>query len=142
MKIWAQLVIEVARKWWKKTHHCCTNLCAFKWNKRLQLKSFNISVRKYLFLKKVCYFRGSHFSQCFIPSTALHCSLPSGFMQIYILSNYQQCPLPLIVNSQFAVQFKVMYHSFGFVLTCGSFNRRYICFFLAKNSWWPDNSTQ
>ena len=30
MKIWAQSVIEVARKLWKKKHPCWTNLCAFR----------------------------------------------------------------------------------------------------------------
>ena len=38
-------------------------------------------------------FRGSRFSQCFILSTPPHYLLPSKVTTI--LSNYQQCPLPL-----------------------------------------------
>ena len=30
VKIWAQLVIGVARKWWQKKHPFWTNLCAFR----------------------------------------------------------------------------------------------------------------
>ena len=44
----------------------------------LQFNS-NILVRNYLFSQKLCYLRGNRFSQFFILSTALHCSLPSNF---------------------------------------------------------------
>ena len=45
---------------------------------------------------KLRYFRGSHFSQYCILSTAHHCSLPSKFFMLkIILSNYQKCPVPL-----------------------------------------------
>ena len=60
-----------------------------------------ISVKLPLLQKlHVCYFRGSCFSQCFIPSIALplHCLLPSQvFMPICIVSDYQTCSVPLKV---------------------------------------------
>ena len=47
--------------------------------------------------QNLCYFRGSRFSQCFILSTALQCSLPkSVFKLIFVSSNYQTCTFPLI----------------------------------------------
>ena len=54
--------------------HKITNLCIFevswslKWREKNGMK------------KKLCYFRGSCFSQCCILSTALHCSLPSKLL--------------------------------------------------------------
>ena len=51
VKIWAQLVIGVGRKWWKKKHPCWANLCGSDRNKRLN-KSFIILVRNYLYISK------------------------------------------------------------------------------------------
>ena len=46
--------------------------------------------------RKLRHFRGSCFSQCFIPSTSPPLLvIKKGFMIIITLSNYQQCPLPL-----------------------------------------------
>ena len=45
---------------------------------------------KLLLSQKLHYVRGSHFSQCSLPSRALHCLLPSRFLWLTIIfSNYQ-----------------------------------------------------
>ena len=49
-------------------------------NKRLLARSLLLFSEKLPLSQKRCYFRGSHFSQCFILSTALQCSLPSQFL--------------------------------------------------------------
>ena len=63
---------------------CWTMLCAFRCQKKASgLKSFICWVRNYLFSQKLCYFRGSRFSKCFILSTTLIYSQVS-----FTLSNY------------------------------------------------------
>ena len=83
VKFWAQLVIGVGRKWWKKKHPCWTNCVLSDRNKRLCIakKVFYYFSEKLPLFQNLCYFRGSRFSQCFIVlSTALQCSLPSQFL--------------------------------------------------------------
>ena len=46
-----------------------------------------------LFLKNLCYFRGSRFLQGFVLSTTLHCLLPSHFV---FFSIYQKFSVPLM----------------------------------------------
>ena len=64
----------------KKKHPYHTKLCAFRClisrPQNLNLRSRNQIRRK---LRKLRYFRGSCFSQCFILSEALHCLLPNTF---------------------------------------------------------------
>ena len=76
-----------ARAQWKKEHPCCITLCAYS---RCTIKGFSYSLCYcYLFYylseklplcQKLHYFRGSRFSQCFIPSTSPHYLLPSKFL--------------------------------------------------------------
>ena len=67
----------------------------------MNIKGFGLNVFNYWSEKlplsqKLRYFRGSRFSQCFILSTALHCSLPSFFFILTTgLSDYQKCQVPL-----------------------------------------------
>ena len=85
----------------RKKHPCCTpmlhiNLCALSCLKhRLScLKPFDILSEKLHLSQKLHYFRGSRFSQCFILSTALHCSLPSKFLcsqLFWVITNSVQC---------------------------------------------------
>ena len=66
--------------------HKITNLWKFElnrshkvvWSRGLKLE-FKYFSEKLLLCHKVCYFKGSLFSQCFIPSTTLHCLLPTKF---------------------------------------------------------------
>ena len=55
---------------------------------------FKYFSEKLLLSQKLCFFRGSRFSQCFVLSTVLRCSLPSKIL-CYVLSLYHKCPLPL-----------------------------------------------
>ena len=72
---------------WKK-HPCCLKFVLSNKNKRLQLKSFNIIVRNYLFLINYVTSEGvvSH-NVLYSQSTVLHCLLPiilplfSGFKE-------------------------------------------------------------
>ena len=79
---WVQLVVEVANIiMWRKKHPCHTKLCAFRClisrpQNRI-LRSLNQIRGKLIIFQKLRFFRGSHFSQCFILSTAPHFSLPS-----------------------------------------------------------------
>ena len=82
VNILAQLVIEVARYviMEEKTPNCHTKLCAVRClsvgPQNLILRSLNQTRGKLPW--KLSYFRGSHFSQCFIIlSTSPHYSLPS-----------------------------------------------------------------
>ena len=61
-------------------HPCHTKLCAFRWL-ILRPRVLNLSSRKQirgklLLSQKLWHFRGSRFSQCFIPSTSPHYSSP------------------------------------------------------------------
>ena len=59
---------------------CHTNLCAFRWLiSRLQILNLRFRDQicgKLLLSQKLCHFRGSCFSQSFIPSTSPHNSSP------------------------------------------------------------------
>ena len=59
-------------------------VCFQMHNKSLTLKYFIVWVMNYLFLKKLHYFRGSHFSQCFILLLARHRTLPSKFLCLQV----------------------------------------------------------
>ena len=65
----------------RKKHPCHTKLCAFRClisrPQILNLRSRNQIRGKLLLSQKLCHFRGSRFSQCFILSTSPHYSLPS-----------------------------------------------------------------
>ena len=60
----------------RKKHPCHTKLCAFRWlisrPQVLNLRSRNQIRGKLLLSQKLWHFRGSRFSQCFIPSTSPH----------------------------------------------------------------------
>ena len=64
----------------RKKHHCHTKFCAFRCLiSRLQIlnmRSLNQIREKKLLSRKLHYFRGSRFSQCYILSTSPHYSLP------------------------------------------------------------------
>ena len=67
----------------------------------INMRSRNQIRGKLLLSRKLRHFRGSRFSQCFIISTAPNYSLPSKILlPIIILSNYQQCPPPLVLLMQ------------------------------------------
>ena len=67
-----------------------------KSNSEASESNSNILVENYFFLEKLCCFKWSRFSQCFIPSTALHCLLPIMFVMLtIILSYHDSCPVPL-----------------------------------------------
>ena len=75
-------------------HPCHTKLCAFRClisrPQILNLKSQNQIHGKLLRSRKLRHFRGSRFSQCFIPSSSSPLLVTKrGFMMIIILSNYQ-----------------------------------------------------
>ena len=86
MKIWAQLVVEVANKIMKEKKQLVTRSCVlFRcliWRPQiLNLRSWNQICRKLLLSRELRHFRGSRFSQCFILSLSPHYSLPStGFL--------------------------------------------------------------
>ena len=65
----------------RKKHPCHKKLCAFRWliskPQVLNLRSRNQIRGKILLSRKLWHFRGSRFSQCFIPSTSPHYSSPS-----------------------------------------------------------------
>ena len=51
---------------------------------------------KLLLSQNQCYFRWSHFSQCFVLSTALQCSFTKSIFKLtFVLSNYQTWTFPL-----------------------------------------------
>ena len=58
----------------RKKHSCHTKLCAFRWlisrPQVLNLRSWNQIRGKLLRSRKLRHFRGSLFSQCFIPSSS------------------------------------------------------------------------
>ena len=60
----------------RKNHPCHTKLCAFRWlisrPQVLNLRSQNQIRGKLLLSRKLWHFRGSRFSQRFIPSTSPH----------------------------------------------------------------------
>ena len=72
---------EITMKEKEKKRPCHTQLCAFRClisrPQILNLRSRNQIRGKLLLSRKLCYFRGSRFSQCFILSTAPHYSLPN-----------------------------------------------------------------
>ena len=70
----------------------CTKLCAF------EVSKFKYLMQNYFFLEKLCYFRESCFSQCFIfpQQLSIACRQVCFYASIaIILSNYQKCPVPL-----------------------------------------------
>ena len=73
------------------------------------MRSQNQSRGKLLLSRKLCYFRGSRFSQCFILRTCINRSpllnTKEGFVIPNILSNYQQGPLPLMVKKNQNISF-------------------------------------
>ena len=92
--IWTQLVFKVARKR-KKNKPLLHNFVCFRMHKiKASAEVFLIFwVRNYLFLKTNITSEGT-VCQCFIPSTALHCSLPSKFLWqklFWVISNSVQC---------------------------------------------------
>ena len=62
----------------RKKHPSHRKLCAFRWlisrPQVLNLRSQNQIRRKLLLSRKLWHFRGSRFSQCFIPATSPHYS--------------------------------------------------------------------
>ena len=80
VKMLAQSVFEVARKWWKKNTPV-GRICVLSYrNKILLLEVFYYFSEKLPLSQKLQYFRGSRFPQCFILSTAFQCLLPSQFL--------------------------------------------------------------
>ena len=69
---------------------------------RCIMKGFGLEVFYYLSeslplkKKKLCYFRGSRFAQCFILSTALIFSLPSKHYHANTFEYYKTCPVLVI----------------------------------------------
>ena len=65
----------------RKKHPCnkksCVLRCLISRPQILNLRSQNQICWKLLLSQKLCYFRGSRFSKCFIPSTSPHYSLPN-----------------------------------------------------------------
>ena len=80
VKIWTQLVIEVAREWWKKnTLVAQIILCAFRCVENASgLSSYNIWMSRLPLSQKLRKFRGNRSPQCFI--LALYYSLPIKFL--------------------------------------------------------------
>ena len=64
----------------RRKHPCHTKLCAFRWltsrPQVLNLRSWNQICGKLLLSRRLWHFRGSRFSQCFIPSASPHYSSP------------------------------------------------------------------
>ena len=74
------LVIDVAREQWKSKHPFLHKFVCFQMTKKPPgLKYFKSLVRNNLFLKDYVTI-SELFLKCFIPLTALHCSLPSKFL--------------------------------------------------------------
>ena len=67
----------------RRKHPCHMKLCAFKWlilrPQVLNLRSRNQILGKLLLSRKLRHFRGSGFSQCFIPPTSPHYLSPRKF---------------------------------------------------------------
>ena len=65
----------------RRKNPCHTKLCVFRWlisrPQVLSLRSRNQIGGKLLLSQKLCQFRGSRFSQSFVPSTSPHYSSPS-----------------------------------------------------------------
>ena len=73
---------ELRDNYERKKHPCHTKLCAFICMPDFETSSSKLEVSKQirgklLLSQKLRHFRGSRFSQCFIPSTSPHYSLPS-----------------------------------------------------------------
>ena len=72
--------LELRDNYERKKRPCHTKLCAFRWlisrPQNLILRSRNKIYGKLLLSRKLRHFRGSRFSQCFIPSTSSHYSSP------------------------------------------------------------------
>ena len=67
---------------------------------QIGIKDFYYFSEKLLLSQNLCYFRGSRFSKCFIPSTALPCSVTkSVFKLIFVSSSYQTCTFPSTKNT-------------------------------------------
>ena len=63
-----------------------------------EVSKFKYLMQNYFFLEKLCYFRESCFSQCFIfpQQLSIACRQVCFYASIaIILSNYQKCPVPL-----------------------------------------------
>ena len=79
----------------RKNHPCYTKLCAFRClisrPQILNLRSRNQNRGKLLLSWKLRYFRGSHFSQCFILSTSPHYPLPSKVLCFWVIINSVHC---------------------------------------------------
>ena len=84
----------------EKTHLLYNLLCFQIPPKRLEAWSLKSEWElSSSFKKKLRYFfRGSRFSQCFILSPALHCSLPSTFLCYFFLIAILLCTVPLQGN--------------------------------------------
>ena len=76
---WSSELRDITMK--EEKHPCHTKLCAFRClisrPQILNLRSQNQIRGKLLLSRKLRYFRGSHFLQCFILSTSPHYLLPS-----------------------------------------------------------------
>ena len=60
----------------RKKHPCCTTFCV----SRCIIWRFYYLSKKLPLFQKLRYFRGSRFSQCVVPPTTLHWSLPNKFL--------------------------------------------------------------
>ena len=81
----------------------CTNLFAFRCLKRASgLKSFNIWVRNYLFLKTIHYFRGSCFNVLYYHQLSIACYQVNFYASIYF-HYLPMCPVPLNAPTNFIV---------------------------------------
>ena len=100
MKIWAQLVIGVARKLWRNKTPLLDEFVCFQIGiKDCWLEVFNFFREELPLSQNLCYFRGSRLKQCVLLSTALQCSLPSNvFKLIFVLCNYQTCTFTFNLN--------------------------------------------
>ena len=78
----------------RKKHPCHTKLCAFRClisrPQILNLRSQNQIRRKLLLSRKLRYFRGSRFSQCFILSTS---SYTRYLVRFYANNYFEQLPI-------------------------------------------------
>ena len=108
--LWTQLVIKLQENDERKTPLLYKIVC-FQIGKKKDSgqQSFITLVRKLHLSQKLRYFRVSRFSQCFILSVALRCSLPRRFYaniyfellpNVYSAFNRQRCP-PRNVKTHF-----------------------------------------
>ena len=102
MKIWAQLVIEVARKWWKKKNTLVGWICVLNdRNIRLLARSLLLFEWEITSFSKTMLLQRKSFPTMFytINSSPLLVT-KSVFKLIFVLSNYYQtCTFPLTIAS-------------------------------------------